>query len=584
MPNRTYKILCRSCGREIDGTWYPDDPLRDSPVVTYQLCDRCRPGTVSTGPSRSTSSVGGRGDGSGVGGALGKLIGFGLLALGAYWIYAVVFPWIIENKWWIAFGLLLLSLFGGLKRTHGVGTALLTTLVIGAFGVGGVWTYRWYVKEFTGDYEVARGPTELRALPSALSDACGTPASEGQNLDCADDPCQLRDSIDGRWVRVRSNTAACWAPYGAIRFQHGMFFSLVNRIYTLRSTGDDDRAAVITQIANLRRTVSTMHRNGQWEALARLGNGTITSGSTVPQSIASMLHEGMSRERYRETVAELRRARVEQRNSLVAFAMALPFPRAKTELTALPSEWQAAACQDVATELRATPDAREATRLLTAFASTCPHDQLSSLVEVALGRVADPSAMRPLARRSALRLIKDDTGLANASPAIRARIEAAWQAADAEVRTLAAEVLSDARRQPPESVIAAVLERGEGDNATVIPPRDARRLRQGLVQNVQRDARRFVEARRNQDDATLASLDALSAQCASQSGALVPAPGEAGWRVDAIEVPEAWALRATVTYGRQGHGQSLARWTVPYQYSTYARRWFACGAPTEVGR
>lgn len=87
MPNRTYKILCRSCGRVVDSTWYPDDPLRDSPVVTYQICDRCRPGTVSANDISTRTP-------SGLVGGVSVLLGFGVVAGVVYGAYAEFTGWL----------------------------------------------------------------------------------------------------------------------------------------------------------------------------------------------------------------------------------------------------------------------------------------------------------------------------------------------------------------------------------------------------------------------------------------------------------------------------------------------------------
>lgn len=91
MPNRTYKILCRSCGRVVDSTWYPDDPLRDSPVVTYQLCDRCRPGAVSANNTSSRTP-------SGLVGGIAVLLGFGVVAGVVYGAYAEFTGWLGRGR------------------------------------------------------------------------------------------------------------------------------------------------------------------------------------------------------------------------------------------------------------------------------------------------------------------------------------------------------------------------------------------------------------------------------------------------------------------------------------------------------
>lgn len=87
MPNRTYKILCRSCGSVIDGTWYPDDPLRDTPVITYKLCERCRSASPSTNPSSSSVP-------SGMVGGASALLGFGVVAGIVYGAYSEFTGWL----------------------------------------------------------------------------------------------------------------------------------------------------------------------------------------------------------------------------------------------------------------------------------------------------------------------------------------------------------------------------------------------------------------------------------------------------------------------------------------------------------
>lgn len=132
MPNRTYKVLCRDCGTVIDGTWYPDDPLRDSPLITYRLCDGCRASVAA--PTRTSSSRAVGGGGPDAGSALGRLVGVGGVGLGVALVVSVVLPYLIMGAIGLVGLVVAFFVLRALGRNFGYGR----TLGIAAAGLGGL--------------------------------------------------------------------------------------------------------------------------------------------------------------------------------------------------------------------------------------------------------------------------------------------------------------------------------------------------------------------------------------------------------------------------------------------------------------
>jgi hypothetical protein len=219
----------------------------------------------------------------------------------------------------------------GATSSRGGGAGVL--IVLAMLGGGVI----WYIAKFTGDFEARRDGVVAHVEPAADSATCGDAMDDGDNLTCVhgSDGCETTDELDGRWVKVERKDNKCWVSYADVTFQHGMFMSLVGKVFHLKTTDEVNAAAIASYADALSKKAPQLRAQGNWPELARIAGRTRGKNLPLSSEAKEAIDEGADRVHYADLLERAKKnVEGDPADALQALteAGALKYPSDKPEI------------------------------------------------------------------------------------------------------------------------------------------------------------------------------------------------------------------------------------------------------------